>query len=213
MESPRYRTTRVTHRGGIPYKAGVEIRVSGWPSNDVEPLNESAKRIMDWLGRFGRHPLKPVTPHNDLVGHLYLPGVLPNFGAPRVFNPIFDKPKNSTISPVRESEVVEGMPRYKSSQDQLLGKTSVPAGTEFCFLGWPLDSFTATNKPANEVKAYHVENYDNPALLPSPWCHYAQAVVLPTLPPVKDEKKERKRERAEARKKFEAMGIDVREVR
>jgi hypothetical protein len=182
MEAPRYKTLRATHNMGIPYAAGVEISVSGWPGADVEPINESARRIAGWLGRFGSHLLKPHSPSNALAGGIYLPGVLPDFGPVGVFNHHFDTPQNSTVAPVRESEVLAGMPLYTVNVDLHLGKTHVPAKTEFAFLGRPLEGFEPVNEGAKAVTAYYADNKDNPALLPSPWCCYRQDVALPDLP-------------------------------
>ena len=101
MEAPRYRTIRTAALCGIAYPAGAEAPVSGWPSSDVEPMNESAKRVTAWLNRFGMHPLKPASIYNNLAGGIYLPGVLPDLGPVGIFNPHFDTPQASSVSPVR----------------------------------------------------------------------------------------------------------------
>jgi hypothetical protein len=50
-ERPRYRTKQVCCVGPVLYEGGVEITLDRWPTADLEPINSSAQRIVEFMAR------------------------------------------------------------------------------------------------------------------------------------------------------------------
>src|SRR5262245_54055036 len=81
LEAPRYRTTRFTAYGGIPYKVGEVIGgttgFTRWPDPWLSALNEAGRRIVSYFEKHHANRLLPARPFDHDVAHDYfLPGFL-----------------------------------------------------------------------------------------------------------------------------------------
>jgi hypothetical protein len=69
---------------GTLYTKGAVVKFEGWPKKrfEMEPANDGAKRIADYLVTYGGDPQLPATPYNSLIGGIFLPAVLPGRDPP-----------------------------------------------------------------------------------------------------------------------------------
>src|SRR5262245_47413918 len=177
LEAPRYRTTRFTAYGGIPYKEGSVVGgVVGhtlWPDPWLEPLNEGARRIADYFAKNHANRLLPARPFDHDVAHAFhLPGFLRD--AHRGWLP--------------EYREVAGAPRYTTSGAVAFSDRSVDGRKGFPWLGWPLERSRMANEAAERVLQYLADNEEHP-LLPkvlAPWDDYSRGLWLPRLAAVRE---------------------------
>lgn len=169
--APRYRATEDhTNLGHGFQRKGQEFTWPGWPkcfSGAVEPVNESAKRIMAYWGTHHMNGQLPLSPYNADHARIFLPAHFPSMG---------------TRLPALPREEAEGMPRYRSILGGQFGPRRVERGEEIAFTAWPTYGLEPINDEAERVVAYYEMYRDNPRLLPSPWCAYECAIFLPDLP-------------------------------
>jgi hypothetical protein len=205
IEDPAYRVKTACYVNCKLYDEGAVITTKDWPNlSKLEPANEGGKRLAAWASKHQFDFGKPVTPHSDLAGGVYLPAVLP-----RQFPPLSNAEKGSWLpSPVPPDQVTKKMPRYTTSGG-LIGKVTVAAGEVFAYLGWPEAWFRPANPAAEMVSEYFAANRNNPAILPAPWCEYRLDLCLPTLPEKKNAAEVERQARIALRQELKAMGYQV----
>jgi hypothetical protein len=83
---PRYRLREFGAVGPSVYSAGAELDYPGWPKNPslLEPMNESASRVLDYMARVAPGRTLPGMPHSGGVLNLPSPSL---FGTPQSATP------------------------------------------------------------------------------------------------------------------------------
>jgi hypothetical protein len=73
---PKYRLREFGALGASVYAKGAEVNFAGWPARPslLEPVNESAERVMDYMARCAGRPLPASMPHSGAVLNLPSPG-------------------------------------------------------------------------------------------------------------------------------------------
>jgi hypothetical protein len=73
---PRYRLKEFGALGACVYAKGAEVNFLGWPARPslLEPVNESAERVMGYMARCAGRPLPGTMPHSGGVLNLPSPG-------------------------------------------------------------------------------------------------------------------------------------------
>jgi hypothetical protein len=61
-EAPRYRLISPVELGGVRHERGAEIAFVWWPTAAMQPINEPAKRIADYLARHENNAKLPRSP-------------------------------------------------------------------------------------------------------------------------------------------------------
>jgi hypothetical protein len=76
-EQPRYRLKDFGAVGGTVYAAGSELNFPGWPTRPslLEPINESAERVIAYMISTAGRPLPAAMPHNGFQLNLPSPGL------------------------------------------------------------------------------------------------------------------------------------------
>jgi len=183
LEPPKYRAIRFTAIGGIPYKVGEEFEGGGvWPNlAAVEPINGTARKIADYLKRYGASRCFPPRPRSDVFGCYYLPAAL------------------STGSPVHEpSGTRDSYPQHESPRDAPLyiashrvhfaNNVTIAAGKTFAWLRWPREGWRSASPSAVAVVRYLGQwggKHPHPDLerLIAPYCEL-HGLFLPPLRPL-----------------------------
>ncbi|MPZ39839.1 MAG: hypothetical protein GEU95_17620 [Rhizobiales bacterium] len=175
-EAPRYRATADhTNLGAGFYSKGKEITWPGWPktfSGSVEPVNEPARRVMQYWSKHRLDGRCPPSPYNAEHGRVFLPAHMP-------------ADSRSTRLQSLPREELPSMPKFRAVWRGEYGPRKVEIGEEVAFCGWPGSGLEPINDEAKRVVAYYEIYRDNPRLLSSPYCEYAQEIFLPPLPTAK----------------------------
>jgi hypothetical protein len=84
---PRYQLKEDAFLGPSLYSKGAELNYPGWPARSatLEPMNESAERVLDYVARIGPGRTLPGMPHDGFVLNLPNPALL--WGAPESATP------------------------------------------------------------------------------------------------------------------------------
>ena len=188
--APRYRIVAdIVFISGCEFRRGAETTSRAWPSRDMEPLNEPARRIENFWARYQAFPLFPTSPVAGAHG-FFLPAILPRSGGPALKRvDAFNLPGTHLVSPVPADQVTPAMPTYKIANPhkrQHVGNHEYKPGSDFAWLAWPDpdEGFLPTNEQARRVVAYVAQYKDHPSILSAPWCWFRQDIYLPALPTV-----------------------------
>ena len=172
-EKPIFRATSpiVVTQNGQVFNEGTEFEVPGWKlaSGTMEPVNESAHRIVAYYTQHRTNDFLPAAPFDHHLGRIFLPAVIVD-------------PRSTRLPPLPTVEL-PGMPRYRTKYHQTFGIRSVRIGDEFAYCGWPGESLgiEPVNDAAEQVCEYFRTHRENPRLPAAPWCEFEQALVLPEL--------------------------------
>jgi hypothetical protein len=81
---PRYRLREDAFLGPSLYSKGQEVPFAGWPVRPftLEPMNESAERVLSYMTRYGAGRTLPGQPH-AAEGVLSFPNPATTFGTPQ----------------------------------------------------------------------------------------------------------------------------------
>ena len=176
MEAPRYKTLKDGVINGALHFAGTEVKnFYGWPrEGELEPLNIAASAIFNYFSRNRTQAFLPKSPWDAAAGRFYLPGMLHHIRGRR-FPPA-----------VSASEAPASAPRYRMLSydgEEFAGKR-IAYKEIFSFFGWPEFGMRAepVNHAAKAVVKYYEANQGHPALPPSPFNQFDDALWLPQLP-------------------------------
>lgn len=176
--------------GGLMRPMGAELAWEAWPPHGLEPVNDTAARIAVYYRKSQAIAGFPRSPRHVEHG-LYLPGVLPRFGAP-VPNSIVTPKGSEILGLVAESDLDRGLPtppEYAMIADHRIGRRDLKRGERFHFIGWPItELFAPVNAPAHEVAAYFARHHENSKLLGGPWCCLRGLFLPPLAEPQRDGK-------------------------
>ena len=187
LATPRFRVTgpNFVVVGSMPQRPGFEFDLnSGWPPPaGVEPINESARSVAEFLALHRLNAYRPETVFNRQHQRFLL------------LEPDLD-PRSVSVRVVPADKAVPGMPVWKSLQDfraaasrQQFPHAKVGVGAELFIVQWPRNftvgfELNPASGEAELVAEYYAANRDNPAIAESPWDWYSQSLFLPELAPV-----------------------------
>jgi hypothetical protein len=174
-EKPKYRNRsgEVIAVGATLYPPNALIGSAEWPrARGLEPVNESARRVMRFFERRRHAPFFPQTAMAR-DGTIFLPAIM---------HPI--DPFDITLPGLPpDFDVSPDAPAYKCNAALRVGHRDYAIGERAVYLGWPTPLLREpVNEAAAAVCAYFKTNAEHGALLSCPWNLYSDSVFLPALP-------------------------------
>jgi hypothetical protein len=159
---PQYRLAAQPGQAHVVYlgmvdRPGRVVEWVGWPTPWMEPVDEAAKRIADYVQRNGS--FKPHSPIDQASGTYYLPA-----------------------GGLRDGDgILPAMPIYRSASPFEWQGRSIAAGVPLCWLSWPTWVLDPVNEAAHRVRAYWERHHRDTRLPRSPWNEFDDSLWLPEL--------------------------------
>jgi hypothetical protein len=180
-EKPRYRNASDAPLvvGSVLFGPGAKFESLEWPTNsELEPVNDSAWRVMTYYTRRRHQPHFPE--HPTVNGRVYLPAVM---------HPVGDFDFNLPGQP-DGFDIFDTAPVYKCGAGFRVGRQHFAIDEQCCYLGWPRFGLEPVNEAATLVRAYFMLHVKHPDLPPCPWNLYDDSTWLPVLRSLEERKAE-----------------------
>ena len=172
--SPLYLTKVACYVNCNLYPPDSAVRVLAWPNTtELEPLNESARKIVAYYQRRRLDPFLPSTPFDRGSGRIYLPAMLTLA--------CVDEPSWPHLPP-QPDPVLPSMPLYKvTGHKVMVGRDHVERGATVVYLGWPRLFMEPANEVAQRIVEWVASAKGRINLPPSPWNDFDNELWLPNF--------------------------------